>query len=225
MPNNRPLTSSPIHLSYRLFGSLPSSLVHKLETELEDDMIDLHARRSLPSRHPTFLPQHDFIEQRRIIQIKSYLKADRYLDMRKDGPCFLKGAAAKRVIIESWQNIAEQYGLILYIVCVMSNHVHVVVAADDGEAQIDLKLLMTRHKHFTAVKLNQLQNCKGRKVWSKNKYDTEIRPGQFASTVWYVLKNPLKAGLCSRENVLDWVGTWWNPILEQEYIRPYRMTA
>jgi hypothetical protein len=133
---------------------------------------------------------------------------------------FLSSPEAKRIVIDSWLHIAVQYGLVIYAISVMSNHVHVILCTEKEEAEADLLLIMDRHKRFTGNKLNKLQDAKGREVWAEKIFDRDVRPGRFTAALWYVLNNPKKAGLT--EDVLDWCGNWFNPILEQEYIGPQR---
>ena len=220
---NRPISYQPVHISYRLFGSLPTTIHKSLQTALENQLVDLSARRSLPLKHLAHLSLSAYLSEKRSTTICNFLLADKFLDIQKEGPMFLGDNKAKQIIINSWHHIAKQYNLTIYAISVMSNHVHVLLAANDEEAELDYKLIMERHKHFTATKINKFQGSLGRRVWAKIAFDVDVRPGRFERTLWYVLNNPKKAGLC--EDIFNWAGNWWNPILDQEYVMPYRLAC
>lgn len=79
---------------------------------------------------------------------------------------------------------------------------------------------MEAHKRFTGNQLNKLHGAKGRRVWAEKPYDRDIRDGRFTQVLWYVINNPKKAGITG--DPINWVGTWINSLLEQEYIASYR---
>ncbi|MEW6401319.1 MAG: transposase [Chloroflexota bacterium] len=107
----------------------------------------------------------------------------------------------------------ERYRLIAY--CLMSNHGHIVI--DTAEHSFKpthigvtapypltdtLKLLKGR----TARYCNQALERSG-KFWHSESYDHVIRDqGEYERNVWYVLNNPVKAGLV--ENREDWKFTY-----------------
>ena len=216
----RHLTSQLVHLTYRLYGSISDQELIRLTTRYTDDLEDLRQRRSLKSDHPASLNYQEYSELNTELQIRNFLRYEKLLDFAKEGPMFLRSPAAKKIVIDSWTHIAQQYGLIIYAISVMSNHVHVVLRVEDDNAKVDLDRLMEAHKRFTGNQLNQLQNARGRRVWAEGVFDRDVRPGRFTTVLWYVLNNPRKAGLTN--NVLTWPGNWFNPKLEKEYIRPQR---
>ena len=183
-------------------------------------MEELHQRRSLKKDHPAHLDYVEFLALKTELHLRNYIRYDSLLDAATSGPIFLKSAEAKQIIIDSWDHTAKQYDLTIFVICVMSNHVHVVLQANNQNEKTDLATIMDRHKRFTANLLNKLHDCKGRVVWAKGVFDRDVRPGHFTAVLWYVLNNPKKAGIT--KDVLGWLGNWFNPLLEQEYIKPYR---
>lgn len=156
----------------------------------------------------------------RQIDVAYYLGYERMLHGISDGPMFLADPGAKAIVIDSWHHIAKQYDIAVYAICVMSNHVHVLLRANAEDAEIEFEILMERHKRFTGREINRLHNSKGRRVWAEDPFDKDVRPGCFTQVLWYILNNPKKAGIT--DDVLNFPGNWWDPRLEQEYIAPYR---
>ncbi len=220
MMENRPISNTPVHLSYRLFGSVAKGRLKSLQEDYEAQVDELQQRRNLKSDHPAALNYLEFTTLYTALQLRNFLRYDSLLDAAADGPMFLSSCEAKQIIIDSWLHIAKQYQLIVYAISVMSNHVHVLLCTEKEEAEVDLEMVMERHKKFAGNQLNKLQHVKGRRVWAEKVFDRDVREGRFTSALWYVLNNPKKAGLT--ENVLTWCGNWFNPILEQEYIGPQR---
>jgi len=127
---------------------------------------------------------------------------------RSEGPKFLSNPASQKIIIDSWKYIAKTLNIAIYIVCVMSNHVHVILRGNDRDCDIDLEELMLSHKKFTATQINKTDNKKGRRVWAKDFFDRAIRKGSFTTVFWYVLKNPVLAGIVN--NPFEYNGTWFD---------------
>ncbi|MFK8164555.1 MAG: transposase [Lewinella sp.] len=218
---NRPITNTLVHLTYALKGSISSGRLEKMGKAYYSAKAGLDLHFALKERHPPSLRAVEYQRQLTDIAMQYYLRYDELLDQRKDGPMFLESPETKKIIIDSWIYLAERYKLTIYAICVMSNHVHLVLRATEDNAEIRLKPLMEIHRRFTSTMLNRLHNKKGRKVWATLIWDRDVRPGRFTSVLWYILNNPKKAGITS--NVLDWCGNWWDERLEEEYIRPYRV--
>jgi len=217
---NRPITNQLVHISYRLYGSISKKELTRLTNRYEEEVIELRQRRSLKADHPAALHHLEFVTLHNELQIRHFLAYEKILDGAKGGPLFLHTPKAKKIIIDSWMHIAEQYGLVIYVISVMSNHVHVVLRTKNDNAEVNLDQLMSAHKRFTGNQLNKLHNTKGRRVWEEQVFDRDVRRGRFTAVLWYVLNNPKKVGLT--KNVLSWFGNWFNPILEEEYIGPQR---
>lgn len=214
----RPLSTTIVHLNYRLQGSIPAAALQKIRFVYHEGLEELLQRRSLKKDHPAHLDYVEFMALKTELHLCNYIRYDSLLDAATSGPVFLKSAEAKQIIIDSWHHIAQQYNLTIFVISVMSNHVHVVLQANNEN--IDLAMIMDRHKRFTANLLNKLHGRKGRVIWAKGVFDRDVRPGRFETVLWYVLNNPKKARIT--KDVLGWYGNWFNPLLEEEYIKPYR---
>lgn len=129
-----------------------------------------------------------------------------------DNPMFLARDGIADIIIKSWMFLRES-GVYVYAICVMSNHVHLVVRAADEVEEVPIGSLIGRHKSFTAHKINDLLQRGEQGVWDRIYYDRRIRTGKFNAVIWYVLNNPVKAGLVS--DWRDWPGTYLNPDFDE----------
>lgn len=84
----------------------------------------------------------------------------------------------------------KRYRLVAW--CIMPNHVHVVLQPVRG---FELSSILHSIKSFSANRINQLSNRRGR-VWQDESYDRLIRdPRELGDQVTYVLQNPARAGL------------------------------
>lgn len=91
----------------------------------------------------------------------------------------------------------------------MSNHVHVILSNPPEKPLVDTGALMDRHKTFTASLCNQELNRTGASFWEPKYFDRTIRQGAWLTGMWYVLNNPVKAGLVKTWQ--GWPGTYLNP--------------
>ncbi|THH40258.1 transposase [Neolewinella litorea] len=200
MPNWLPhdcLGFDPIHLTYRLAGSIPQKRVEELVTwrrrklaALEADLIELPpAVRSSVER-----------DRQNGINAKYERQLDRALHETSHGPFHLMDGRVARIVLDSWEYLAIAGDVFPYAVCVMGNHVHAVIRADHCDTEtMDLGRLVGRHKSHTARLANQLLGRTGHPFWEADFFDRRIRDGKFMRVMWYVLRNPVAAGL-----VWDW---------------------
>lgn len=222
MPN-RPITQHPVHITYRVYSSIPAQELRSITETSKDRLSKLKAAYTALSVKEQTECKLSYLTGIEAIEESAYLAYDKLLDQPKKGPTFLSEAGAKQIVIKSWHHIAKQYDLTVYAICVMSNHVHVLLRANQAEISINFGLLMERHKHFTAVQINRLQQAKGRRVWAEKAYDRDVRPNCFTKVFWYILNNPKKAGIT--DDVLNFPGTWWDSRLEENYIQPFRVAG
>ncbi|MEM9259812.1 MAG: transposase, partial [Bacteroidota bacterium] len=204
-------------------GSVPTAAIKKLGEEYERAKIKIDQHFQLRDRQPTAILYSAYTEAMFTAETKYFLMYDELLDQNDSGPKYLTGTSAKQLIIDSWHHCSRQYDLTVYAICVMSNHVHVRLRANGEFASWPLIPLMEKHKRFTGRQLNQLHNCKGRRVWAEDTFDRDVRPGRFNQVLWYLINNPKKAGIT--HDPLAFPGTWWDPRLNQEFIDPYRGVA
>jgi len=214
MPTRR-LTTHPVHITYRLKGSVPTVELVRITKDYQEELHRLKSGFKPEDRYPSSKRFHEFQQQIARFYLDTYLRYDEFLDSATQGPRFLDTPAAKKLIIDSWLHLAKTDLLEIYAISVMSNHVHVLLRAREAGAELYLPGIMERHRHFTATQLNRLHDKKGRRVWDRRIYDRTVRTGAFTNALWYVLNNPVKAGIT--EDPLNWCGNWWN----EELVRPF----
>jgi REP element-mobilizing transposase RayT len=95
----------------------------------------------------------------------------------------------------------------LYGLVVMLDHVHVaMIPMCRAEGSIPIAEIMQSIKGTTAHRINQLLNRRG-KVWQEESFDRALRKEEgFTETLYYMLENPVRAGLVS--NPLDYPWIW-----------------
>jgi REP element-mobilizing transposase RayT len=85
----------------------------------------------------------------------------------------------------------------------MPNHVHIVINVERSGTSL-YKILQSL-KAYTARECNKILNRTG-SFWQHESYDHVIRNDkELNNIIWYVLNNPVKAGLVS-----DWQKWKWN---------------
>ena len=205
---NRPLTNQPVHLIYRLHDSLPSILLSRLKESYKAALEELNCQytpKDLQDEHTYQLyrnQRHDLEEQFQ----EAY---DQTLDRVVEGPRFLADSAIQQIIINSWRKMEEMGWGEVYAVSVMPNHVHVLACHPELKGITPLETLMEKHKHFTGRLINAHLGRSGKRVWAKQVFDRDVRPGRLGTIFWYILNNPVKAGLC--KDGLKWPGNYWRP--------------
>ena len=204
--SHRPLDHSPTHISYRLAGSLPKAIVEKLKhTHLQE-------KEALKNRLQDFTGRHyeeAYREEMFLIDARFELATEEALHTIKHGPYHLENELVANEVINSWCFLKQKGLVYVYAICVMSNHVHVILRAPEGEDSVPLGPIMSRHKTFTSKACKQVLNLPEGPFWHARYFDLTVRRGKFERVMWYVLNNPVKAGL-----VNDWRGwpaTYLNP--------------
>jgi REP element-mobilizing transposase RayT len=212
------LPAAPAHITYRLHGSIPNLPLSRLHAahRLRRTKIQLAIDRARANGEREVL--RELIEYRTGSDRLHYVGYERLLHDQRSGAFYLDSTAAKQVVLGSWHHLARRAGIDLYAISVMGNHVHVIAASSDPDALVDLDRVLTVHKRFTATELNRLHDTPGRRVWAEKEYSRIVRHGGLEQAIWYVLNNPVKAGLTT--DPLRWAGNWWAPALWEGYIRP-----
>ena len=201
------LTQAPIHLTYRLAGSVPKSKIEQLRWQ-RDRQLSLLTERL--ASFPEYLRQEEKDKSTFKIQGRFELALEKALhDLQSPGPRYLAEAEVARIVLDSWGNMQERGLIFVYAVCVMSNHVHVVMRAANGTDQTPLSDIVRKHKSFTANKINKLLKRTGKALWEPKYFDRRVRNGKFNRVMWYVLNNPVTAGLV--DNWREWPGTYLHP--------------
>ncbi len=111
------------------------------------------------------------------------------------GECWLRRPEVSTVVEEALRFFdGQRYALGHYVV--MPNHVHAVVRPVQGHL---LKDILHSWKSFTANKINELVERKGR-LWQEESFDCIVRhETQLSKIAFYIQENPKKAGLKPNE--------------------------
>lgn len=201
-----PIGKQPIHITYRLYGSIPKKFQEALQIKRQRE---LHKARDEASRLSAGLAGQILVKREFEINARYELAFDEYLHNGTNGPYYLSRPEWVVEILKSYAYLHENNDVFVYAVCVMSNHVHAIVRGPDDVDHVDIGALMSRHKRHTARKCNELLNVTGNPFWDEGYFDRTIRQGKFTTVMWYVLNNPVKAGLV--DNWREWPGCWLNP--------------
>lgn len=162
--HNRPVTHWPVHLIYRLAGSLPYQTVKQLAIarfNLLEQLTVQFPDHATPN-HPQAM-EYWIAKSEQLCSLQA--KYDHQLDLVRQGPTFLHDPRAQQIVLNSWQFIADQQNLELFAVCVMSNHVHVLLQHAQSEGQLELKPLLKNHKRFCARQLKSIGLVDTPRVW------------------------------------------------------------
>ena len=205
-PTHFDIGYAPVHISYRLYGSVPVIQLQSI-TDRRDEQIEQLLAAQCDRQHK-LAPKELKLEMHRINQ-RYDLAIDEYLHNSSNGPYYLSDSRIANEVIDSWKYLHDEGFIYLYAICVMSNHVHVIIGNANPKAPTAIDLLMQRTKRFTSRAANKLLGRTGEPFWSEKYYDVTIRKGRFMRAMWYVLNNPVKAGLV--KFWADWPNTYVHP--------------
>jgi putative transposase len=132
---------------------------------------------------------------------------DRLLDRGGNGEHWLKDSRLANIVVQALHHFADdRYRL--WAFTVMSNHVHVVLTLNEGES---LWRVLHSIKSFTAHECNAVLRRRGA-FWQHESYDHVVREYEFGKIIFYVLRNPVKAGLVS--SIRAWPYSYVNSSLD-----------
>ena len=101
-----------------------------------------------------------------------------------------------KIVQSAWTDLPHHYPLVeIEPYCVMSNHIHGVVVLPpeppDTEVRQPLSEIVRAFKSFSAARINQIRNAKGRPVWQRNYYEHIIRStAEWQKIADYIHANP-----------------------------------
>jgi REP element-mobilizing transposase RayT len=212
---HRPIGLTPVHITIRLKDSLPRKELDRLMQERE--ALYVAAEKEIDA-----LPNEVFavVSKRYLQQIAEDFELifDQALHEKSNGPYHLAKPDVRQVIFDSWHWLAEHHGLYVYAICIMSNHVHILVRGPEGQSPLDPAMIMKGHKSFTSRECAKLLDRVGEAFWEKNYFDRDVREGTFTRVMWYILNNPVSAGLVDHWE--DWPGTWLHPDFDDLFRNP-----
>jgi len=186
------------HVVFRLAGSLPVKAIEELRQEREQAERLIEQTREEQERNRLF-NEHRWIQ---------FEKFDQLLDTSSTGPLWLKQPEIAELVEEALHHRdGTAYDLLAY--CIMPNHVHIVIELVGRNAiptynDKPLFRILQSLKRHTARKCNSLLKRRGA-FWQDESYDHVIRDGaELGRTIWYVLKNAVKAGLVNSWEQWPW---------------------
>ncbi|WP_187271149.1 transposase [Neolewinella aurantiaca] len=206
---HQPLDHRPVHVTYRLAGSLPKAALKTISARHEACKAELEIKAKT---HPGILQSGVYASELFSLNARYELDIDEALHTIASGPFYLQDSDLAHEIIDSWLFLQKESAVYVYAVCVMGNHVHALIRAPDGLDTVDIGALMNRHKAHTARVCNKLIGKTGTQFWEHFYFDRTVHRGKFERVMWYVLNNPVKSRLV--EDWQDWAGTYLNPDFE-----------
>lgn len=198
---HRDIGMVPMHIVYRLFGSIPQAEIRQL---LEERERLYGSGRPLDRDVPSRVPGRDVRSRAEWTEEKF----EALLHHKSNGPYHLSDPRVAKLVLDSWHWIAEKYHLYLYAICVMGNHVHALISAK-GETDVLIGSVMKAHKNFTAIAANKMLGLSGQSFWAAGYFDRDLRKDQFTTLMWYILNNPVAAGQVQQWE--EWPYTYLNP--------------
>ncbi len=210
---HRVFGEDPVHLTYRLFGSIPKKEMKAISAERNRLLVQLNELMSSMDRGSWKAYQDQQIES---IDEKFEMAIDEALHATATGPFYLQQPALAKEVLDSWKFLHERKTVFIFAICVMSNHVHVILKGPLGQPPAPPGPVMEAHKKFTSRVCNKILGTTGVPFWEPIYFDRNIREGKFMKTMWYLLNNPWQAGIC--KDWQEYPHIWVNP----EYIDLFR---
>jgi len=170
-PENR-----SIFLTWRLYNSLPASLVEQARTARS-----VCATKIPPGRRFQIL--------------------DTVLDKASTGPLWLRNPLVATHIVETLhkgESALHQYSLHSFVV--MPNHVHILISP-----KIPLSRITNGIKGVTSRRAKSILALQQKHFWQDESFDHWVRsPEQFDTIRAYIENNPVKAGLAAHPEDWPW---------------------
>jgi putative transposase len=184
LPHYQP-PGATIFITFRLTGSLPMKVLKQLaaETVLQETGLS-KIQDEIKRNHAASNIRKQF-----------FVKWDAELDSGRRGPQWLAEPEIARLVCDAMHfNDGKQYELLAY--CIMPNHVHMVCTPSrSNDVFVPLAKILQSLKGFTAREANKILERTG-DFWQHESYDHVVRDNkELERIVFYVIKNPVKAGL------------------------------
>jgi REP element-mobilizing transposase RayT len=196
LPHIQP-PGATLFVTTRLYGSLPIEMLQYWQKEAKA------RERLLASLPPDEQAERRYLEERRF-----FGRYDAELDRAATGPTWLRDPAVASAVMQELRN---RDGVLydLEACTIMSNHIHAVFAPllNGEEGHYALPWIMHGLKRGSAWAANAILKRKG-PFWQHESYDHYVRDTrELERIVYYVLNNPVKAGLV--ESWEEWPWTYW----------------
>jgi len=210
LPHYQPEYST-FHVVFWLAGSLPSYVIEELKQEQEQLKYKANEVRNM------------HIQRRQSSQLRKlyFERFDALLDNASNGPTWLKEPEVAMIVKEAIDyRDGNVFNIMAY--CIMPNHVHMLFEpllcnvsglteptnekkGRDSVSTYKVTKIMESLKKYTALRANRILQRSGH-FWQHESYDHVIQDGdELENTLWYILFNPVKAGLID-----DWTKWKWS---------------
>ena len=136
---------------------------------------------------------------------KRFREYDVALDSASSGPRWLRDERVAEVVAEGIRRVAEDGMGTVHAWVIMPNHVHVLMEPLSSLGPITKKL-----KGTTARAANSILGRTGKFFWQDESFDHWVRDDvEFAKIKKYVERNPVTAGLVTRDEDWKWSSAGW----------------
>ncbi len=176
----------PVFVTWRLYASLPASVLLQLRLEATLEK-------------PKKADQRELEKERLRKEARRFRLIDKLLDSGTTGPLWLKDPRIADCVVDTMRDCEGQLKLMnIHAYVVMANHVHALLTP-----RTDLARVTRTVKAYSARRANELLDRVGQAFWQDESFDHWIRnDASFARTKNYIEQNPVKAGLV--QDPEDW---------------------
>ena len=175
-------------VTFRLFDSLPQSVLNKYRQELE-------------------LKKQSNKLSAQLLTNAYQSKINKYLDSCY-GKCWLRDPKIASLLVKAFQKNQDK-SYTLYAYTIMPNHVHILFSLTGAQT---LSKVIGNWKGATSFYANKILQRSG-VFWQREYFEKIIKSQrQFEFVVRYIYRNPVKAGLC--DDPFKWPWTRSSPEIE-----------
>jgi putative transposase len=179
-----------IFITWRLFGSLPTSLLKKIRTA---PFGRLRAGRNGCANKAAK-------DESKQSPGEEFLRLDSVLDAAKSGPHWLADPEFADYAQYPIVRCAELHRYVLHAYVIMPNHVHVLL-----DPHLPLAKISGVIKGVAARDINARLGRSGKPLWQDESFDHWIRnSAEFERIRHYIEWNPVRAGLAARPQDWKW---------------------
>jgi REP element-mobilizing transposase RayT len=192
LPHYQP-PGATFFVTYRLAGSLPMEVL--LQLKEEQRILERSTARTEDQQQLDKLLKQE--------KDRYFSRFDEFLENATTGPRWLNEPRIATLVTEAI-HYRDNKDYELLSCCIMPNHLHMLVAVDRSDAS--LYRILQSLKAYTALEGNRILARSGA-FWQHESYDHVVRDGaELERIVYYILNNPVKAGLCKHWR--DWKWTY-----------------
>ncbi len=209
LPHYQP-EDATFFVTFRLHGSLPAEVMHKLVQEKES------AEKFLASSTSGTRNRGRFEDHRQAY----FERFEALLDSGSSGPHWLRDDHIASIVAEAIHyRDKKQYDLLAF--CIMPNHVHMVVTVERRDSSLyrtkkhpyALASILQDLKWYTALQCNRALGRKGA-FWQHESYDHVVRNSEELERILrYVTQNPVNAAMV--DSWKQWKWSYLKPELEE----------